>query len=39
MAGNEMVAEWTTTSGARSEHLARAARDTVLFMARVGLGG
>ena len=38
MAGNEMVAERTTTSGARSEHLARAARDTVLLVARVGLG-
>lgn len=35
MAGNEMVAAPTTTS---SERLARAARDTVLLVARVGLG-
>ncbi len=38
MAGNKMVAEPTTTSSARSEHLARAARDAVLLVARVGLG-
>ena len=37
-AGNELVAEPTTTSSARSEHLARAARDTVLLVAREGLG-
>ncbi|HYZ09288.1 MAG TPA: DoxX family protein [Pseudonocardiaceae bacterium] len=38
MAGNKLVAEPTTTSSVRSEHLARAARDAVLLVARVGLG-
>ena len=38
MAGNELVAKPTTTSCVRSEHLARAARDAVLLVARVGLG-
>jgi len=38
MAGNKMVAEPTSTSSARSEHLARTARDAVLLAARVSLG-
>ncbi len=38
MTGNEMVAEPSTTSSVRSGHLARAARDIVLLVARVGLG-
>ncbi|MDQ4020210.1 MAG: DoxX family protein [Actinomycetota bacterium] len=32
------MAEPTTTSSVRSEHLARAARDAILLVARVGLG-
>ena len=38
MAGNEMVAEPAATSSVRSGHLAEAARDIVLLLARVGLG-